>query len=64
MSLIYFICFPLILIRGKSKSYWACQILCNPFSRASPLGQWTTEEGHGDPSKRAFWVYYDYEMHI
>jgi hypothetical protein len=37
---------------------------CDPFSRASPLGRWATKEGHGDPSKRAFIMYYDYGMHI
>jgi hypothetical protein len=36
----------------------------NPFSRTSPLGRWTAEEGHGDPSKRVFRVYCDYGMHI
>jgi hypothetical protein len=38
--------------------------LCDPFSRASPLGRRVTKEGHIDPSKRAFRMYYDYEMHI
>jgi hypothetical protein len=34
------------------------------FSRISPLGRWIAEEGHGDPSKRAFEIYCDYRIHI
>jgi hypothetical protein len=38
--------------------------LWDSFSRISPLGRWIAEEGHGDPSKRAFEIYCDYGIHI
>jgi hypothetical protein len=49
VSFNYSICFSLSKIRGESRSHWACQILCNPFSRAPHrLWRWDAEEGHGD----------------